>query len=221
MRQVVHSTILSFEEYLDNLVACAANLGIPLSRPSTAVATPDKRNTIRTESSATLDTNPTRSASAGSSELVNTPLTSPSFKDFHLDFPAKILTRKLSKAPTFSQYEDYLANLDPHYKQSALKTIHIGPHSTPSLLSSETRKSLFSLRHGLSKIRPRRKSRQPPNLPFMFVFKSLRHYIYIRYSIETNDRVGAAVPVEKTLPLIFLSQNYHVVISTVPGACAS
>ena len=179
MRQVVRSPISNFEEYLDNLVTRAANLGISLSRPFTAVSTPDQRNTIRSESSATLDTNqnPMRSASAGSNGLANTPLTSPSFKDFHLDFPGKLLTRKLTKAPTFSQYEDYLANLDPHYKKCSLNSLPLGPHRTASLFSSGTRKSLFSVRNGLSKIRPRRKSRQSPDLSFVLVFHSLRHYV--------------------------------------------
>ena len=169
MRQVVHSSVPNFEEYLDGLIARAANLGISLSRPSTAVATPDKRNTIRTESSATLNNNPTRSASTGSDELANTPITSPSFRDFHLEFPGKMLNRKLSKTPTFAQYEDYLAQIDPHFKRSKPNSLpSLEARRTPSIFSSRTTKSLFGIRHGLSKICPKRKSMHPAGLLLRF-----------------------------------------------------
>ena len=171
MRQVVHSSTPNFEEYLDSLITRAANLGISLSRPSTAVSTPDKRNTIRTESSATLNNDPMRTASTGGSvELANTPVTSPSFRDFHLDFPGKMLTRKSSRTPNFTQYDDYLAQIDPQFKRSKPNSLpSLETQRTPSLFSGRSGKSLLSIRNGLSKLRPKRKSMHPSGLPYRLV----------------------------------------------------
>ncbi|KAI1881749.1 hypothetical protein JX265_000575 [Neoarthrinium moseri] len=157
---------------LDSLMARAASLGIAASRPSTALSTTGQPNTSSTaDSSVTLETSHARTASTGSKASVSTTLTS-AFSDDGIPEPAaNTVTRKRSRNLTFSYYDKYLAQVNPHLHQS--KFISFPPterhNSTPSLFSVSSRKSyLAGLRHGLFKISRRRKSSPFPEAIIMY-----------------------------------------------------
>ncbi|CAJ2503841.1 Uu.00g112350.m01.CDS01 [Anthostomella pinea] len=146
------------EAYLNTLIAKAANLGISVSRPSTAVSAADKRNMSGGDSNITLDTNHARTVSTGSDDSTSTALTSPSSNDGH-DFTGKILTRRRSRGLTFTQYENYLAQVDPNLNQPKfLSHPAAGSESAASVFSVSTRKSYMSLKKGLSKMSPKRRT---------------------------------------------------------------
>ncbi len=188
MSEVLQLYDKNFEAYFESLITRAAALGISLSRPSTAAAAaaaaasasaPDKRNTSSTESSATLDPNHTRFFLTGSGELASTAPTSPtsltsplppSSKEFNFGLTGKVLTRKRSKGLTFSRYENYLAQLDPHFRRSKFNSLSSfeTPYA-PSIFNASTRRGLFSLKNGLSKIRHRRRSIPSAQVSLMFV----------------------------------------------------
>lgn len=178
MSKVLQLSTHNFESYLESLINRAANLGISLSRPSTDVSTTDKRNTSGTDSSATLATTHMRTAMMGSDDSASTAPTSPtsalspsppSSKEGTLEL-TRFLSRKRSKAPTFTQYENYLAEVDPDFKRSKLGSMSsLETHYTPSILSASTRRSLFSIKNGLSKIRRKRRSIPPHQAPLMYV----------------------------------------------------
>ncbi|KAI1876176.1 uncharacterized protein JN550_001672 [Neoarthrinium moseri] len=157
---------------LDSLMARAASLGIAASRPSTALSTAGQPNTSSTaDPSVTLETSHARTASTGSKASVSTTLTS-AFSDDGIPEPAaNTVTRKRSRNLTFSYYDKYLAQVNPHLHQS--KFISFPPterhNSTPSLFSVSSRKSyLAGLRHGLFKISRRRKSSPFPEAIIMY-----------------------------------------------------
>ncbi|RYP04820.1 hypothetical protein DL765_010049 [Monosporascus sp. GIB2] len=156
MSEVLELSIDNFEAYFESLMARAVSLGISLSRPSTGVSTTDKHDTPGAESSATPDFNHSQIVSPSSEEPANTALTPLSSKGAS-ESAVRFLTKKRSKALTFAEYENYLAQADPHFKPSKYNSVPPSEtHYTPSLLSASTRRSLFTIKRGLSRIRSKR-----------------------------------------------------------------
>ncbi|KAI0020041.1 IBR domain-containing protein [Xylariomycetidae sp. FL0641] len=158
---VLHRSADSAEAYLDDLIMRAKNLGISVSQPSTGILTANKHDTSAAESSGTLDTNHARTASTGSEATASTTLTSRASTDGRHDFAGKILTRKRSRGLSFTQYESYLAQINPNLNQPKfLSSVPAANEPTPSVFSASTRRSYISIKKGFSKIRRRRKSLQ-------------------------------------------------------------
>ncbi|RYP64840.1 hypothetical protein DL769_006515 [Monosporascus sp. CRB-8-3] len=177
MSEVLQLSIDNFETHFQGLMARAGSLGISLSRPSTAVSTTDEHDAPGVESSATPDSNHAQIVSPGSEESANTALTSLSSKGAS-ESAVRFLTRKRSKALTFAEYENYLAQIDPHFKPSKYDSVPPSEtHYTPSLLSTSTRRSLFTIKRGLSRIRSKRKSMPPSKVSSMFVCATLRRLL--------------------------------------------
>jgi hypothetical protein len=143
----------------DELAIKAGALGISISRPSTS----DKRNTSSAESASTVATFHARTFSSASNDSGRTTLTSYSSFDASpsADTPIKSVSRRGSKTLNFSQYEKYLAQVDPNINQPKfLKGPPPEPVSTtaPSLFSVSTRGSYVSFKRGLkNKMRWRKK----------------------------------------------------------------
>ncbi|KAI1100980.1 hypothetical protein F4804DRAFT_25755 [Jackrogersella minutella] len=159
LNQVFELSPEKTEEYINELIMKATNLGIVISRPSSTTSTNDKRNPSGAESSVTIDTNHARSASTGSHDSASTNVTSHSSNNGRPEPTGRMITRKRSKALTFAQYENYLAQVDPNLNQP--KFISSSPTETetaPSILSVSTRKSYISLKRGITKFRHRRKN---------------------------------------------------------------
>lgn len=168
--QVLQVTAESAESYLDSLVCKAVSLGITIPRPPSTADKPNTFSTSGAESSVTLDTNHARTVSTASRRTANTSLTSPASDDGNQDVvvvvaaatttaTTHILARKKSRNLAFSQYEKYLAQIDPNLNQP--KFIALAPterSSTPSLFSVSTRRSYISMKNGLSKMRRRRRA---------------------------------------------------------------
>lgn len=161
LNQVLRLSPEKTEAYLDELIMKAKNLGIAVSRPSSPDSMDDKRNPSGAESSITVDTNHARTASTGSHGSASTNLTTHSS---NIDYPehlGRIITRKRSRTPTFAQYENYLAQVDPTLNQPKfMSPSTTETESAPSLFSVSTSRSYISLKRGLSKLRRRR--RIPP-----------------------------------------------------------
>ncbi|KAI6357436.1 hypothetical protein MCOR25_007651 [Pyricularia grisea] len=73
------------------------------------------------------------------------------------------LSKKRSRNLSFSQYEKYLAHVDPNLKQPKfVKESHVVPDPAPSLFSISSRKSLISIKRTLkTKVRWRRSAVSP------------------------------------------------------------
>ncbi|OLN96437.1 putative E3 ubiquitin-protein ligase rbrA 1 [Colletotrichum chlorophyti] len=158
--KVLLSTSTSEAAVEEELLAKATALGISLTRIS-----PDKRNTSSAESHAsTVATQHVRTFSNASRDSASTNLTSqPSENAVTLaaDLPSHSLTRKRSKSLTFSQYDKYLSQLDPNIHQPKIqKTPPPAPLDTSnhSLFSVTSRRSYFSIKDGIRKIRRKKKS---------------------------------------------------------------
>ncbi|KAK8074679.1 hypothetical protein PG997_009342 [Apiospora hydei] len=183
LSQVLQTRADNTERWLDDLINKAASLGIQISRPSTALSAPAEPSNFRTaESSVTLDTSHTRTASTGSNGSSSTAMTSDD--DNHQHFPPQkpnnnstttnnnnnnnsILTRRRSRNLTFAHYDKYLAQINPNMNQPKfLSALPPPPERTlaPSLFSVSTRKSYNGLRNGFLKIRRKRKSISYPDL---------------------------------------------------------
>ncbi|KAI1495442.1 hypothetical protein F5X99DRAFT_422916 [Biscogniauxia marginata] len=133
-------------------------MGISVSRPSTAASATDKRNTSGADSSATVDTGHTRTASTGSESSTSTAPTSHCSADIHHDFAGKILPRRRSRGLSFTQYERYLAQVNPNLSQPKFLSFPAAETETaPSVFSVSTKKSYISLKRSFSKIRRRRR----------------------------------------------------------------
>ncbi|KAI1489622.1 hypothetical protein F5X96DRAFT_679627 [Biscogniauxia mediterranea] len=136
-------------------------MGIPTSRPSTAVSAADKRDT-GADSSATVDTGHTRTTSTGSVNSSSTAPTSPCSAEIHHDFTGKILSRRRSRGLSFTQYDHYLAQVNPNLGQPKFLAFPATEtETTPSVFSVSTKKSYISLKRGFSKIRRRRRILPP------------------------------------------------------------
>ncbi|KAI2779848.1 hypothetical protein F4815DRAFT_174485 [Daldinia loculata] len=156
LTQVLQLSSEKTEAYLNELIMKATTLGITISRPSSAR---NKRNPSGAKSSITIDTNHARTASTGSEGSASTTLTSYSSTNGYPEATGRSIARKRSKALTFAQYENYLAQADPNLNQP--KFISPSPtesESTPSIFSVGMNKSYLSFRRGLSKLRRRRKT---------------------------------------------------------------
>ncbi|KAI2617065.1 hypothetical protein GGR54DRAFT_210286 [Hypoxylon sp. NC1633] len=149
------------EAYLDGLITKATNLGIAISRPSSAASIDDKRNPSGAQSSITVDTNHARTTSTGSEGSASTNITSHSSNNGSPNPSTRVLTRKRSRALTFALYENHLVQVDPILKQPKfLSSSPTETESTPSIFSVSTSRSYLSIKRGLSKLRHRRKT--PP-----------------------------------------------------------
>ncbi|KAI1764879.1 hypothetical protein GGR53DRAFT_519966 [Hypoxylon sp. FL1150] len=161
LSQVLQLSPEKTEAYFDELIRKAANLGIAISRPSSAGSMDDKRNLSGAESSITVDTNHARTASTGSQGSVSTDLTSHSSNNEYPEHLGRIITRKRSRALTFTQYEIYLTQVHPTLNQPKfMSPPTTETESAPSLFSVSTSRSYISLKRGLSKLR--RRGRIPP-----------------------------------------------------------
>ncbi|EFQ26574.1 IBR domain-containing protein [Colletotrichum graminicola] len=144
----------------DELIAKANALGISISRLS-----PEKRNTSSAESqTSTIATQHVRTFSTASRNSASTTLTShPSLHAVPVtaDTPPHSLVRKRSKSLGFSQYDKYLSQIDPNIDQPKIQkaspSITHGV-STHSLFSVSSRRSYFSIKEGIRKIRRKRTS---------------------------------------------------------------
>lgn len=166
LTQVLQLSSEKTEAYLNELIMKATTLGITISRPSSAR---NKRNPSGAKSSITIDTNHARTASTGSEGSASTTLTSYSSTNGYPEATGRSIARKRSKALTFAQYENYLAQADPNLNQP--KFISPSPtesESTPSIFSVGMNKSYLSFRRGLSKLRRRRKT--PSSLGHIVMF---------------------------------------------------
>ncbi|KAI0119093.1 hypothetical protein F4814DRAFT_226016 [Daldinia grandis] len=159
LTQVLQLSSEKTEAYLNELIMKATTLGITISQPSSAVSIRNKRNPSGAKSSITIDTNHGRTASTGSEGSASTALTSHPSTDGYPEITGRSIARKRSKALTFAQYENYLAQADPNLNQP--KFISPSPtesESAPSIFSVSTNKSYLIVKRGLSKLRRRRKT---------------------------------------------------------------
>lgn len=152
--------------WLDDLITKAIGLGITVTRPSTALSASAGPNveSSTAESSVTLETNHTRTASSESNATLGTALTSDDEHHQH-DLINNILARKRSRTLTFSQYDKYLAQTNPNIAQPRFVASPTGDPekaTTSSLFSISTRKSYLGIRSGLTKIRRKRKAPSAP-----------------------------------------------------------
>ncbi|KAI0007029.1 hypothetical protein F4779DRAFT_629422 [Xylariaceae sp. FL0662B] len=163
LSQVLQLSPEKTEAYLNELVMKATKLGIALSRPSTAVSANDKRNVSGTESSITIETSHARTVSTGSEGSASTNPTSNSSSDENQEITGRIITRRRSRALTFSQYNNYLAQVNPSLiKPKFLPASPPEPESASSIFSVSTRNSYMSIKRGLSRLRRRRKNLSCP-----------------------------------------------------------
>ncbi|KAI5924444.1 hypothetical protein F4810DRAFT_700589 [Camillea tinctor] len=139
-------------------------MGISTSRPSTAVSAVGKHNMSMdmnmtgAGSSVTVETGHARTASTGSENSISTAPTSPCSTEIHHDFTGKILSRRRSRGLSFTQYDHYLAQVNPNLSQPKFLALPATEtETTPSVFSVSTKKSYISLKRGFSKIRRRRR----------------------------------------------------------------
>ncbi|KAK8103763.1 IBR domain-containing protein [Apiospora kogelbergensis] len=173
LSQVLQTRADNTERWLNDLINEAASLGISISRPSTALSAPAEPSNFRTaESSVTLETSHTRTASSGSNGSSSTAMTSDDDNQHHCppqkpnhdnnnNTTTSFLARRRSRNLTFSQYDKYLAQINPNMTQPKFLPIPPIPReraSAPSLFSVSTKKSYNGLRNGILKIRRKRKS---------------------------------------------------------------
>lgn len=157
------STQMSEADVEEKLMAKATELGISTSRLSA-----QKRNTSSAESQAsTTATQHVRTFSTASRDSASTTLTShPSLNAISTaaaaaDSSPNALVRKRSKSLSFSQYDKYLSQIGPNIHQPRIQktpppgTLETSAHS---LFSVSTRRSYFSIKEGIRKIRWARRS---------------------------------------------------------------
>ncbi|GKT96233.1 IBR domain-containing protein [Colletotrichum tofieldiae] len=144
----------------EELVAKAKALGISTSRLSH-----EKRKTSSAESqTSTIATQHVRTFSTASRDSTSTTLTShPSLHAVPIaaDAPPHSLARKRSKSLGFSQYDKYLSQIDPNIDQPKIQKASppiAHDTSTHSLFSVSSRRSYFSIKEGIRKIRRKRTS---------------------------------------------------------------
>lgn len=129
----------------------AAELGISASRPSTA----QEPVTSTAESAITATSNHVRTASTGSQNSTSTALTAQSSivrvgSNGTADVKGNTVTRTRSKSLNFSQYDKYLAQVDPNLNQPKfLSSPPPGREPAPSLFSVSTRKSYTTIKNGI------------------------------------------------------------------------
>ncbi|TEA20413.1 putative E3 ubiquitin-protein ligase ariadne-2 [Colletotrichum sidae] len=148
----------------EELVAKAAALGIStsgLSADSCNNYTAESRAStvatqhVRTFSTASRDSTSTTLTSHHSESVAALPASTPA------DAPPVPLARKRSKSLTFSLYDKYLTQLDPNIHQPKIQKAPPPialDNSAHSLFSVTSRRSYFSIKEGIRKIRWRRRS---------------------------------------------------------------
>lgn len=159
----------------EELVARANALGISTPQP----LTDEKRNTSSAESSSTVITFHVRTFSSASNDSASTDLTTHSSI---LDGPSPPIRapaglRRRSKSMSFSQYDKYLANIDPNINQPKFVKEPSPDRmdaSAQSLFSVSTKRSLFSIKRGIkSRIRWRKKSAPSANVTVWVLLDSI------------------------------------------------
>ncbi|KAI8274003.1 hypothetical protein K4K60_010146 [Colletotrichum sp. SAR11_57] len=161
--QVLRLSTQTTEAAIDEeLVAKATALGI-----STSGLTPENTDAGPESRASTVATQHVRTFSTASRNSASTTLTShPSlntapFTAATADVPPNSLARKRSKSLTFSHYDKYLSQLDPNIHQPKIQKAPLPAvldPSTHSLFSVSTRRSYFSIKEGIRKIRWKRRS---------------------------------------------------------------
>jgi hypothetical protein len=164
LSQVLNISKEETATHLASLYHRADELGIAVSRLSHPSSLHGKPNTLSivAESNATVETGHVRLSSTESGVSEITAATS-SFSEAPQDSAPDSLFRKRSRTLSFSAYEKYLASLDQNLNQPKFLSVPPPPpppskDAAPSLFSVGTRKSLVSLKQGLSKFRRKRKS---------------------------------------------------------------
>ncbi|KAK2032978.1 IBR domain-containing protein [Colletotrichum zoysiae] len=161
LAQVLHLAPEGSEAAIEEELFAKANaLGISVSRLSH-----EKRNTSSAESqTSTVATQHVRTFSTTSRNSASTTLTShPSLHAVPVttDTTPHSLARKRSKSLGFSQYDKYLSQIDPNIDQPKIQRISPSiAHgaSTHSIFSVSSRRSYFSIKEGIRKIRRKRTS---------------------------------------------------------------
>ncbi|TPX10683.1 uncharacterized protein E0L32_008417 [Thyridium curvatum] len=155
---VLHLTDSRSEADIDSeLAARAAALGIStttLSRPASATAQKHPTNTSCAESAITVATaGHARSFSTGSAATASTALTShSSLREIgKTDGAVLEVIRKRADRLSFSQYDKYLANVDPDLKQPKLDRLGTS-ESTASVFSTKSRKGYTNFRRSLERV---------------------------------------------------------------------
>ncbi|OTB10983.1 hypothetical protein K445DRAFT_77940 [Daldinia sp. EC12] len=159
LNQVLQLSPEKTEAYLNELIMKATTFGIAISSPSSSISISNKRNPSGAKSSVTIDTNHARTVSTGSEGSASTTLTSHSSTNGYPETTGRSIARKRSRALTFAQYDNYLAQAEPNLNQP--KFISPSPtdtESTRSIFSVSTNRGYLSFRRGLSKLRRRRKT---------------------------------------------------------------
>lgn len=141
------------------LAAKATALGISISRPSTATVATNHARTASGESNATTDT----ALTSHSSTSPNTNTESQGNGESACNGNPAPTTRARSRSLNFSQYDKYLAQIDPMLKQPKFHRLHPPPSDpAPSLFSVSTRKSYTSFKNGIkAKVRWRKRPPTP------------------------------------------------------------
>jgi len=152
LKEVLHVTAKQSEaEVVDELVAKASALGIATSsRPST----PGKQNISSAESATTDGTRHARTLSTDSAGSHSTALTAYSFTQgpAKMEPQQKAAAKRAARGLSFSQYDEYLKQVDPNLKQPKLPKAPPPPpppDAAPSLFSVSTRKSFVSIKKTL------------------------------------------------------------------------
>ncbi|KAI8304826.1 hypothetical protein K4K61_005871 [Colletotrichum sp. SAR11_59] len=161
--QVLRLSTQTTEAAIDEeLVAKATALGISTSglTPENTAAGPESRaSTVATQHVRTFST---ASRDSASTTLTSHPsLNTAPFTAATADVPPNSLARKRSKSLTFSHYDKYLSQLDPNIHQPKIQKAPppaVLDPSTHSLFSVSTRRSYFSMKEGIRKIRWKRRS---------------------------------------------------------------
>lgn len=161
---------VSEEEIAKGLATRAEALGIAI-RPHT----PLEHSNIGAGSDTTAASTHVRNTSAGSNETTDTALTTPSSPTTAC--PESLDQANLSTSPrarprclTFSQYDKYLAQVEPNLNQPRFikQTIPM-TDTTASIFSVSTRKSVVSIKNGI-KAKVRWKKRASVSNAMMYVF---------------------------------------------------
>lgn len=149
----------SEEEIEEELIQRAAALGISIPPP-----TPTATSNNGADSDTTAFSSHARNTSTGSNDTADTALSSQPSSPIidrasnNPNFPPTARAR--SRSLNFSQYDKYLAQVEPNLNQPKfLKQLSPPADDVPSLFSISTRKSVISIKNGIkAKVRWKKRS---------------------------------------------------------------
>lgn len=162
---------MSEEEIARDLATRAEALGIP-TRPHT----PIEHSNIGAGSDTTAASTHIRNTSAGSNETIDTALTTPSSPTTACpESPDQanpsMSPRTRPRCLTFSQYDKYLAQVEPNLNQPKfLKQTTPMTDTTASIFSVSTRKSVVSIKNGIKAKVRWKKNRASISTTIMYAF---------------------------------------------------